>query len=148
DMGLVSLIDYARSPEPLILIPAGMIGCDGPTLTVRLFSAVEPRRIRQVHADTESHTSVALAKLVLAQQYGRGDVELVNFDARSLRAGDDDKNWPETLLLIGDKVVTDAPPAERYPHQVDLGEAWKALTGLPFVYAVWMCRADAWDAGD
>jgi chorismate dehydratase len=29
----------------------------------------------------------------------------------------------------------------RYPHQLDLGEQWKAWTGLPFVYAVWMCRA-------
>ena len=43
-------------------------------------------------------------------------------------------------LLIGDKVVTDAPPTDRYPHQMDLGEAWKDLTGLPFVYAMWMCR--------
>ncbi|MDX2016219.1 MAG: MqnA/MqnD/SBP family protein [Planctomycetota bacterium] len=44
------------------------------------------------------------------------------------------------MLLIGDKVVTDAPPEERYPFQLDLGEAWKAWTGLPFVYAMWVCR--------
>ena len=43
--------------------------------------------------------------------------------------------------MIGDKVVTDAPAASEYPHQMDLGAAWKELTGLPFVYAVWMCRA-------
>src|SRR5262249_23614061 len=48
----------------------------------------------------------------------------------------------ETLLLIGDKVVADPPPAERYPHQLDLGEAWHTLTGLPFVYAMWMCRTE------
>jgi len=30
----------------------------------------------------------------------------------------------------------------RYPYQVDLGAAWKMLTGLPFVYAAWMCRRD------
>jgi chorismate dehydratase len=53
-----------------------------------------------------------------------------------------DEAWPETVLLIGDKVVTDAPPESRYPYQLDLGEAWKKLTGLPFVYAVWMCRGD------
>jgi chorismate dehydratase len=44
--------------------------------------------------------------------------------------------------MIGDKVVTDSPPAVRFPHQLDLGEAWRKLTGLPFVYAMWMCRAD------
>ena len=53
-----------------------------------------------------------------------------------------DDAWPQTVLLIGDKVVTDAPPASRYPFQMDLGEAWKKLTGLPFVYAMWMCRGD------
>src|SRR5262245_61000311 len=51
DLGLVSLIDFARSPEPLLLIPAGMIGCDGPTLTVRMFSAVPIDRITVLHAD-------------------------------------------------------------------------------------------------
>ena len=47
------------------------------------------------------------------------------------------------MLLIGDKVVTDSPPAVEYPHQLDLGEAWHNLTGLPFVFATWMARADA-----
>jgi predicted solute-binding protein len=49
-------------------------------------------------------------------------------------------SWPQTVLLIGDKVVTDHPPEGRYPYQLDLGEAWHNLTGLPFVYAMWMCR--------
>ncbi len=65
---------------------------------------------------------------------GRGD------GATEGSEGDAGKEWPESILLIGDKVVTDPPPAERYPHQLDLGQAWKELTGLPFVYAVWMCR--------
>jgi len=39
--------------------------------------------------------------------------------------------------------VTAAPPADRYPFQLDLGEQWKKLTGLPFIFALWMMRADA-----
>jgi len=152
DVGLVSLIDAARSEVPLALLPAGMIGCDGPTLTVRLFSAVPLAKVRRLHVDTDSHTSAALARVLLARLHGvRPDI--VDFDARERvplggrgnPVGTDpdlDQAWPETVLLIGDKVVTDAPPAERYPHQLDLGEAWKGLTGLPFIYAVWMCRAD------
>ena len=46
------------------------------------------------------------------------------------------------MLLIGDKVVNAAPPAADYPYQLDLGEEWKQLTGLPFVFAVWMARAE------
>ncbi len=146
DIGLVSLADYARSAtggkSPLVLLPCGMIGCDGPTLTVRVFSAVPPERITTLHADTDSHTSVVLAQVILAERFGVRPV-VEGFHARErLGAGDGRDTWPETLLLIGDKVVTDSPPAVRYPYQIDLGEAWKLLTGLPFVYAVWMCRAD------
>ncbi|MEX2219978.1 MAG: menaquinone biosynthesis protein [Phycisphaerales bacterium] len=137
DVGLVSLVDAVRSPVPLALLPCGMIGCDGPTLTVRLFSSVPLAEVRTLHADTDSHTSVVLARVLLDRLFGARP-EVAGFDAgRGSR-----EDWPETVLLIGDKVVTNAPPAERYPHQLDLGEAWKGLTGLPFVYAVWMCRAD------
>jgi predicted solute-binding protein len=127
-----------------------MIGCDGPTLTVRVFSAVPIERITTVAADTDSHTSIRLCEIVLEKLYGVKP-RFAAFDARERvvlgggqtpeGAGLDDA-WPETVLLIGDKVVTDAPPRDRYPHQIDLGEAWKRLTGLPFVYAAWACRAD------
>ena len=144
DLALVSLIDAARSNEPLTIVPAGMIGCDGPTLTVRLFSAVPIDQITELHADTDSHTSVALSRLLLAERYGLAP-RVIDFDARERmehpEAGPGEAaEWPEAMLLIGDKVVTDSPPAIRYPHQLDLGEAWKDLTGLPFVYATWMCR--------
>lgn len=147
DIGLVSLADYARAAGPdgnagLLLLACGMIGCDGPTLTVRVFSAVPPERITTLHADTDSHTSVVLAQVVLAEQFGVRPL-VKDFHAREqMGSGEDPDAWPETMLLIGDKVVTDSPPAVRYPYQIDLGEAWHGLTGLPFVYAVWMCRAD------
>ena len=144
DIGLASLIDAARSPVPLRLIPSGMIGCDGPTLTVRLYSAVPFERVARLHADAESHTSVALARIILAERFGTHP-GIVEFDARErieLTGTRAQAEWPETLLLIGDKVVTDEPPAGRYPHQLDLGQAWRDLTGFPFVYAVWMCREE------
>lgn len=150
DIGLVSLADYARagtdaSGNPILsLLPCGMIGCDGPTLTVRVFSAVPPEAITTLHADTDSHTSVVLAQVVLAERHGVRP-EVRDFHARERLGSDDADAWPETMLLIGDKVVTDSPPAVRYPYQIDLGEAWHAMTGLPFVYAVWMCRTDRAD---
>lgn len=151
DLGLVSLVDAVQSPVPLVLVPVGMIGCDGPTLTVRLFSRVPPARIACLHADQESHTSVVLAQVLLAAQYGRRP-EVIPFDTRAFpaqfqparawsgREPPSPAHWPEALLLIGDKVVASAPPADLYPYQMDLGQTWKELTGLPFVYAVWMYR--------
>jgi len=146
DLALVSLIDYQRSPEPLVMLPVGMIGCDGPTLTVRLFSRVPIERLSAIHADTDSHTSIALLRIILARRFamtGRRLPPIIDFDVDAHRAsGARNADWPQAMLLIGDKVIADAPPASLYPHQLDLGTEWKTLTGLPFVYAVWMCRAE------
>lgn len=130
EIGLASVVD-AASPG-LTLLSAGMIGCDGPTHTVRVFSSVPPERITRLHADADSHTSVILARVLLAKRFG-AQVSIVPH-----MAGADDA--PEAVLLIGDKVVTNPPAAACYPHQLDLGDAWHAWTGLPFVYAAWMCR--------
>jgi DNA-binding transcriptional LysR family regulator len=54
DLGLVSLVDILTAPEPLTILPAGMIGCDGPTMTVRVFSGVPLAQISTLHADTDS----------------------------------------------------------------------------------------------
>lgn len=160
DIGLCSVADLATLPVPVALLRVGAIGCDGPTLTVRLFSRVPFEAVRCVHADSDSRTSVVLCGLMLRELFGV-EAAMVEFDARERvavgerpsrlgegRAGvaressvGADGEFPEAMLLIGDKVVADSPPAERYPHQLDLGEAWKRVTGLPFVYAVWMCRA-------
>jgi chorismate dehydratase len=153
DLGLCSIVDAVMSDVPLALIPAGMIGCDGPTLTVRLFSRVPWEKVTTLHADTDSHTSVALARLILSRRFGCTPA-VAAFDAARREAAEqassnpagDVHGWPETVLLIGDKVVTSHPPDSVYSHQLDLGEEWKRLTGLPFVYAMWMCRATNLDS--
>lgn len=145
DIALASLIDYQRSREPLVLIPVGMIGCDGPTLTVRLFSRTPIEQITELHADIDSHTSVALVQIILAKRFGIRP-RMVDFDVEARRARSvSGSEWPAAVLEIGDKVVTDAPPAALFPHQLDLGQAWKELTGLPFVYATWMLKRSAFD---
>ena len=95
EVGLCSVVDGAGNKGPkgqrakspneegagLVMLPVGMIGCDGPTLTVRVFSRVPMERVREVHADTDSHTSVVLCRVVLERLFGvRAGV--VDFDAR------------------------------------------------------------------
>jgi len=143
DLGLISIIDAARHPGELTLVPGSMIGCDGPTLTVRLFSRIPPESITRVHADTESHTSVVLADLVLKGLHAV-DAQFTPCAVNTVDFGEAEA--PQAVLMIGDKVITGAPSDTLYPHQIDLGEAWKTMTGLPFVYAAWMCRTE--QAGD
>ncbi len=137
DVALVSTADLVRAPEPLAVLGSGMIGSHGPILTVKLFSEVPIESIETVHADTESHTSVALCRLLVAER--SGSVPRVE----PFRA--DGSDWPASVLMIGDKVITRPPPIGRYEHVYDLGEAWSSLTQLPMAYAVWAClesRAD------
>lgn len=143
DLALCPVIDYQRSRVPLVIVPAGGIGCDGPTLTVRLYSRTPFDRIETVHADTDSHTSVCLLRILLDRVYGCRP-RFIEHDARHASGGE---TSPAALLLIGDKVVHAAPPAALYSHQLDLGEAWHGLTGLPFVFAVWMARQESVDDG-
>ncbi len=140
DLALCSIIDYQRSPIPLEIVPVGVIACDGPTRTVRVYSRVPFDKVTTLHADIESHTSVALASIVFAEQFGVSP-NVLPFDG-STSSRD---QYPDTLLLIGDKTIANAPPESSHPHHLDLGAAWRNMTGLPFVYAAWMCRAGEYD---
>jgi chorismate dehydratase len=146
DIALCPVIDYHRSKVPLIIVPAGGIGCRGTTLTVRLFSRVPIEQITSIFADSDSHTSVALLRVLLLR--GRGlSPTIVPFHAGQSVAEVRPVEAPEAMLLIGDKVVTACPDEAQYPHQVDLGQAWFEMTRMPFVFATWMARRDA-DLGD
>ena len=127
DLALLPVIDYQRM-DNLCVVPAGGIGSEGETLTVRIFSKQPIEKIQSLACDTDSHTSVALARIILAERFG------VHPEFRPLdRAAPDDAR-----LLIGDKVICEEPRG--FPHQLDLGAAWKKQTGLPFVFAVWIAR--------
>src|SRR3954468_8752477 len=127
DIALLPVIDLQRMPE-LRVVPAGGIGCDGPTLTVRLFSQQPIEETRTLACDPDSQTSVALARIVLAEKYG---LRPEFIDLRNARGGEG-----EARLLIGDKVVCEEPAG--FEHQLDLGLAWKQMTGLPVVFAGWV----------
>jgi chorismate dehydratase len=128
DVALLPVIDYQRL-DNLALVPAGGIGCDGPTLTVRIFSKKPIAEIKTLACDTDSHTSVALARVILAEKY---HIQPIFSDLQR------DDQQTDAKLLIGDKVVCEEPPG--FDHQLDLGQAWRKFTGLPFVFAIWTAR--------
>ncbi len=131
DVALVPVIDLLSEQRDWKIISDACIGCDGETLTVRVFSRVPPESIRRLHVDGDSHTSVSLAAVLWKELYGRR-LTIVPFTGR------ESVDECEAVLLIGDKVVNHT--LTNYEIETDLGSAWKSLTSLPFVFAVWAAR--------
>ncbi len=131
DVAQLPVVDVWRGGDALTIVSDACIASEAETLTVRVFSRVPPDRVTRLVADPDSHTSVVLAQVLWRELYDRRLV---------LRApGPEDEN-ADAVLLIGDKVVTDAPRG--FGFEVDLGGAWRHLTNLPFVFAVWAGAAD------
>ena len=128
DVALIPVIDVFGAKRRRQIISDACIGCDGETLTVRVFSRVPADSVRKLHVDGDSHTSVALARIVWNELFGRA-LTIVPFTGRETVAE------CEAVLLIGDKVVNHR--LVDYEIETDLGSAWKSLTSLPFVFAVW-----------
>jgi len=134
DVALVPTFDLGRNHRDWRMVSDGCIASDGQTMTVRIFSRVPPDRITMLHADTDSHTSVALADLLWRKIYGSAmPMSRINAETEPL-------DHCQAVLLIGDKVVSDI--TREFGYRMDLGAAWKELTGLPFVFAVWAARRD------
>jgi chorismate dehydratase len=131
DAALTPVIDLLDAGRTWKVVSDACIGCDGETLTVRVFSRVPPDRVRRLWVDPASHTSVLLARLIWRECH---DCPLAVEPLPDPAATDP----CDAVLLIGDKVITAAPYG--FTYQMDLGAAWKSLTGLPFVFAVWAAR--------
>jgi chorismate dehydratase len=134
DVSVISVMEAVLRPEAYRILPDLAIACDGPVESVLLLCRrpVESLDGLPVALSRHSLTSVYLVRLLLEKAYG----------VRPRYAEDEVGEWA-ARLVIGDEALRLAP---HYPHRVDLGEAWRALTGLPFVFAVWAVRAEVWAA--
>jgi chorismate dehydratase len=150
DVSVVSAVEYARDQERYLLLPDLAISCDGPVRSVMLFSTLPASELggKRVLVSRSSMTSVHLLELLFEHvwhaepDFVPGDAE-ADAIARSDRDGD-----IAARLVIGDAALMlqseDHPVAkahgQRYAHVYDLGAEWKAWTGLPFVFAVWVAQ--------
>jgi chorismate dehydratase len=142
-VSVVSAVEYARNAAEYHLLPDLAITSDGPVHSVALFSRrpLEELDHRTILITASSRTSALLLDLLcrhrwrVRPKFATARAEAA--DLESLAALPHD-----AVLVIGDAALLLRTQA-RYPVRVDLGEAWKAWTGLPFVFAVWAARRDA-----
>ena len=107
------------------------IGTEGEVASVAVFSQVPMEEIETVILDYQSRTSVKLCKLLLEKHWKR---DVVFIDAQH----DDYINEIKGTtagLIIGDRALAYRGKSN---YIYDLGLGWKEMTGLPFVFAVWV----------
>ncbi|SNY68042.1 menaquinone biosynthetic enzyme MqnA/MqnD family protein [Paractinoplanes atraurantiacus] len=140
DIGPITLVEYLRHADELVLLPNLAVGSDGPVLSVNLISTRPLAELdgRPVALGSTSRTGVLLAQMLLAEQYGaepeyfRCPPELTQMLIEA-----------DAGVLIGDPALRAMYEGPRLGLEVtDLGEAWKKWTGLPMVFAVWAVRKD------
>ena len=140
DIGPISLVEYLRHADDLMLLPNLAVGSDGPVLSVNLISTRPLAELdgRPVALGSTSRTGVLLAQMLLTEKYG-ADPEYFRCPpdlAQMLMEAD-------AAVLIGDQALRAMHEGPQRGLQVtDLGQAWKEWTGLPMVFAVWAVRKD------
>jgi chorismate dehydratase len=135
DLGLIPAVEYLRGDY--CMVPDVSIASDGPVATVAVFTRKPIEQVKTLALDLSSRTSVALTR-VLCVKHWRIEPSFTpaepDLEAMLARA--------DAALVIGDPAF-EIDPVKRRVTKIDLGAEWKAMTGLPFVYAMWAGRAGA-----
>lgn len=129
DIGLIPVAAMPGIPGARIIGDYG-IAADGAVASVCLFSHVPIEDIREVYMDYQSRTSVRLAQFLLEAYW--------KIPAAFLPAPEDYISriaGTKAGVIIGDRALVHAGD---FPYVYDLATAWKAFTGLPFVFAAWI----------
>lgn len=132
DVSAMSSIAFARHADDLELVPVACISADGAVDSILVFSTTPLEEIRSVAVTPHSATSVALLRVLLGPE---PTFRVLSSAPRDALAAHD------AVLLIADEAL--AGGREPFaPYVFDLGALWRARTGLPMVFAVWVARAD------
>ena len=128
----IGLIPIAAIPvlKEYHIISDFCIACDGTVGSVCLFSDVRLNDIKTILLDYQSRTSVALLKILLKDYWG------ISPELIEAKEGYESSIKGTTAgLVIGDRALQQRQQSK---FIYDLGDAWKKMTGQPFVFAAWV----------
>jgi len=129
----VGLIPVAAIPDlpAYHIIGNYCIGTEGEIASVCLFSEVPIKEIEKVYLDYQSRSSVALLKWLIKEYWGIHP-EIIQAEDESFR---EQIKGTTAGLVIGDRALEQRKIST---FIYDLGSEWRAITGLPFVFAAWV----------
>lgn len=131
DLGLVPVAAVPQLDGAKVITDF-CIGANGAVDTVCLFSEVPTTEVDEILLDFHSRTSVLLIRVLAERHFNIRPVWTPASD------GFIDRIKGRTAgVVIGDRAFA---LRNRFPVVIDLADAWKELTGLPFVFACWVAR--------
>ena len=139
DVALVSSFEYLRNPVYRIVDDVS-ISSFGPVYSVVVAYSGDISEIEQIELDPASETSTNLLRCLLAER------ALIPSLSRNIGKMPMFQALHRARLLIGDQAIHFRQKHAGEFQFWDLGEQWKKLTGLPFVYALWLIRPEVTDA--
>lgn len=125
DLAMVPSFEAATLDAPIL--DSVCIASDGPVETVILHHRVSLDRVKTLALDEASRTGAALAKILIAQASSRLPY-CTSFSPAAADLPDAD-----AVLVIGDPAFSFARTGF---ESLDLGQEWRRLRSLPFVFAV------------
>jgi len=142
DLALLPVAALARQGD-LVAVPGICIGARHRVGSVLLVSEVPAHELTTVALDQSSRTSVVLARVLLRERRAtRGEPR---YEARPAAELPGCVGGTRGAVIIGDTALQSVAQ-RRFAYVYDLAELWRALTGKPFVFAVWAGRAEVVDA--
>ncbi len=140
DAGPVSALWYGLHARDLVLLPDLAIGSRSGVRSVLLFARAPLRELggsTRIAVTAQGKTTPVLLEILCRARYGfKPDTEVVPERLAGVPEGFD------AALVIGDDALVLGTSRARTEglHVTDLGEEWRAWTGTPAVFAVWVAR--------
>jgi chorismate dehydratase len=131
DIGLVPVAVIPLLKEAH-LVSKYCIGAEGDVASVCIFSKVPMAQIEKVYLDYQSRTSVQLARILLANYWGKEVIFLQAQEGYIEEIG-----GTTAGVIIGDRALV---ARDQFPYIYDLAGAWVKHTGFPFVFATWVAN--------
>ncbi len=131
----IALLPVAAVAEigGLEVVPGPCIGANGRVESVVIVSQVPLDSVERLFIDNASRTSVVLAK-VFMDSVGKGSIPFIRMPGQEIPAS---VKGTDAGLLIADIAFRES---KQFKYRHDLADAWKRLTGEPFVFAVWAAQ--------
>ena len=129
DLALLPVAAISSIPQAQIIGNYG-IAADGDVASVALFSHVPLAEITHIYLDYQSRSSVRLTQDLVSALWKIAP-EFIAADTQYIAS----IQGPKAGVIIGDRALQQLP---NFPYVYDLSAAWKAFTGLPFVFAAWV----------